>query len=55
LEKLRQRGASHLVFTSNTHWWLEYYPEFAGHLSTSTILMEETPEFTIYKLEAATQ
>ena len=53
LEKLRKRGATHLVFYSGTQWWLKYYREFAGRLATSATLVEETPEFTIYKLEPA--
>jgi hypothetical protein len=51
LEKLRGRGASHLVFYSGTRWWLDYYREFAERLAASATLVEETPEFTIYKLE----
>jgi 4-amino-4-deoxy-L-arabinose transferase-like glycosyltransferase len=51
LEKLRSRGATHLVFYSGTHWWLDYYPEFAERLRGSATLVEETPEFTIFKLE----
>ncbi|PYL27998.1 MAG: hypothetical protein DMF39_09795 [Verrucomicrobia bacterium] len=50
LEQLRRRGATHLVFTTNTFWWLDYYPEFAQHLSENAKLMEATPEFRIYKL-----
>ena len=53
LEKLRKRGATHLVFYSGTQWWLKYYREFAERLATSATLVEETPEFTIYKLEPA--
>jgi hypothetical protein len=53
LEKLRGRGATHLVFYAGTQWWLEYYKEFADHLATTATLVEQTPEFTIYKLEPA--
>ena len=53
LEQLRRRGATHLVFTSNTFWWLAYYPEFAQHLAETAKLMGATPEFRIYKLSAA--
>jgi hypothetical protein len=53
LEKLRNRGATHLVFYPGTRWWLEYYREFAERLATSATLVEEAPEFTIYKLEPA--
>jgi len=53
LEKLRARGATHLVFYAGTQWWLEYYQEFAQHLATNATLVEQTSEFTIYKLAAA--
>jgi 4-amino-4-deoxy-L-arabinose transferase-like glycosyltransferase len=53
LEKLRSRGATHLVFYAGTQWWLDYYKEFAGHLANSATLVEQTPEFTIYKLMPA--
>jgi hypothetical protein len=52
LEKLRRLGATHLVFTTNTFWWLDYYPEFAQHLSENAALTETTSEFKIYKLTA---
>ena len=55
LEKLRGRGATHLVFYAGTNWWLKYYPEFAERLATSATLVEETSEFTIYKLGPAAQ
>jgi 4-amino-4-deoxy-L-arabinose transferase-like glycosyltransferase len=51
LEKLRGRGASHLVFYSDTRWWVDYYPEFAERLSNSATLVEETSEFTIFRLQ----
>jgi hypothetical protein len=54
LEKLRSRGATHLVFYAGTQWWLDYYAEFAGHLATTATLVEQTREFTIYKLETST-
>lgn len=50
LAQLRRRGATHLVFTANTLWWLDYYKEFAERVSESAILMEATPQFKIYKL-----
>jgi hypothetical protein len=51
LEKLRNRGATHLVFYAGTDWWLKYYREFAERLATSATLVEETPEFTIFRLQ----
>ena len=52
LESLRSRGATHLVFTTNTFWWLEYYPEFARHVGLSATLTNATSQFKIYKLTA---
>ena len=53
VEGLRGRGATHFVFTTNTFWWLNYYPEFAQHLAENAKLMEATAEYRIYKLTAA--
>jgi hypothetical protein len=53
LEKVRSRGATHLVFYAGTQWWLDYYKEFADHLGTNATLVEQTPEFTIYRLTPA--
>ena len=55
LDELRRRGATHVVFTANTFWWLDYYPEFAQHLAEDATPVEATPEFKIYKLIAATR
>jgi hypothetical protein len=53
LERLHRRGATHFVFTKNTFWWLQSYPEFAGYLPQNATLIEATPEFKIYKLNSA--
>jgi 4-amino-4-deoxy-L-arabinose transferase-like glycosyltransferase len=50
LERLRRRGATHFVFTKNTFWWVQSYPEFVGYLSEHATLIKATPEFRIYKL-----
>ena len=50
LEKLRGRGATHLVFYAGTQWWLDYYKEFAEHLAMNATLVEANSEFAIYKL-----
>jgi hypothetical protein len=55
LDKLRKRGATHLVFTFNTAWWLDYYREFAQHVDATATLMRATPEFRIYKLHPQTE
>jgi len=54
LDELRRHGATHVVLTANTFWWLDYYPEFARHLAEKATLVEATPEFKIYKLVVAT-
>jgi 4-amino-4-deoxy-L-arabinose transferase-like glycosyltransferase len=51
LEKLRRRGATHVVFTRNTLWWLDYYPEFAQRLAQSATVMAASPEFKIYRFD----
>ena len=51
-ERLRRRGATHFVFTRNTFWWSQSYPEFVGYLSKQATLIDATPEFRIYKLSA---
>ena len=53
LEKLRGRGATYLVFYAGTQWWLDYYKEFADHLANTATLVEQTREFTIYRLNVA--
>jgi 4-amino-4-deoxy-L-arabinose transferase-like glycosyltransferase len=50
LNKLRDRGATHLVFTFNTSWWLDYYPALAQDVEATATLLEATPEFKIYRL-----
>jgi 4-amino-4-deoxy-L-arabinose transferase-like glycosyltransferase len=50
LEKLRSRGATHLVFYAGTQWWLDYYKGFADHLANTATLVEQTRDFTIYRL-----
>jgi hypothetical protein len=53
LERLRRRGATHFVFTRNTFWWFQSYPEFVDDLSKHASLIEATPEFRIYRLDTA--
>ena len=53
LERLRRRGATHFVFTKNTFWWLQSYPDFVGDLSKHATLVEATPEFRVYRFETA--
>ena len=53
LEWLHRRGATHFVFTRNTFWWFQSYPDFVGYLSKHATLIEATPEFRIYQLGIA--
>jgi hypothetical protein len=50
LERLRRLGATHFVFTRNTFWWLQSYPEFVAYLTNNAKVIESTPEFRIYEL-----
>jgi hypothetical protein len=50
LEQLRKRGASYLVFTSNTSWWLDYYKQFARDLDQTATLMTANSQFKIFQL-----
>jgi 4-amino-4-deoxy-L-arabinose transferase-like glycosyltransferase len=55
LARLQRRGATHFVFTKNTFWWMQSYPEFVDHLSKHATLIEATPEFRIYELPPTTR
>jgi 4-amino-4-deoxy-L-arabinose transferase-like glycosyltransferase len=55
LERLRRRGATHFVFTKNTFWWSQSYPDFVGDLNKEATLIEATPEFKIYRLGTGTR
>jgi hypothetical protein len=50
LEQLRSKGAGYVVFTSNTAWWLDLYPELKQHLEAMSALLEATSQFKIYRL-----
>ena len=50
LEKLRNRGATHLVFTLYTVWWLDYYKEFADYLDSYYRRVSETEDYVIFDL-----
>ena len=55
LDELRNKGAKYLVFTSNTAWWLDLYPEFREYVHQNSALVVATPEFSIYRLEPMTK
>jgi 4-amino-4-deoxy-L-arabinose transferase-like glycosyltransferase len=50
LEQRRAEGASYLVFTSNTFWWLERYPAFRAHLEARYRRVRETEAYLIFDL-----
>jgi 4-amino-4-deoxy-L-arabinose transferase-like glycosyltransferase len=50
LERLRGRGATHLVFYSGTLWWLDYYTDFADYLARNASLESAKADYRIYKL-----
>jgi 4-amino-4-deoxy-L-arabinose transferase-like glycosyltransferase len=50
LAQLRERGATHLVFTTSTIWWLDAFPRFGLDVGASATLLKRTREFTIYQL-----
>jgi hypothetical protein len=55
LAQLRERGATHLVFTSSTAWWLDQYPLFQQYIAQTATLLKQTPAFTIFQLQTETQ
>lgn len=50
LVQLRRRGATHIVFYSETFWWLDLYKEFAQFLGQHAVLIEASPQLRIYEL-----
>jgi hypothetical protein len=50
LELIRAAGATHLVFTWATAWWLDHYPQFADHLAGRYRLVRHDDDCVIYEL-----
>jgi hypothetical protein len=50
LEALRACGADYLVIPAASTWWLERYPEFAGHLTIHYPLVCDDEACTIFAL-----
>jgi 4-amino-4-deoxy-L-arabinose transferase-like glycosyltransferase len=50
LEKLRNRGATHLVFTQYTLWWLDYYKEFGDYIDSHYRRIRDTADYLIFDL-----
>jgi len=53
LEELRKQGASHLVFTRFTAWWLDIYKDFEKHLDTRYRRISQTNDYIIFDLSGA--
>jgi GT2 family glycosyltransferase len=53
LDRVRERGASYLVFPATAFWWLDTYPEFRMHLETQGQRAWHDVECEIYKLSAS--
>ena len=43
LQRLREKGEKYVVFTSNTAWWLDLFPEFRQYLHANSALIAATP------------
>ena len=52
LSELQQKGANYLVFSSNTRWWLDLYPEFNEYLRVHSTPVAVTAQFEIYRLNS---
>jgi 4-amino-4-deoxy-L-arabinose transferase-like glycosyltransferase len=50
LEQLRADGASFLIFTAYSEWWLQYYPEFCQYLATHYARIGDTSDYAIFDL-----
>lgn len=51
LRELREKGANYLVFSSNTMWFLDLYPEFREYVHANSALIAATSQFQIYRLD----
>jgi 4-amino-4-deoxy-L-arabinose transferase-like glycosyltransferase len=52
LEQLRAAGASYLIFTSNTFWWLTRYRAFQEHLEARYRRVSATDAYLIFDIRA---
>lgn len=51
LRELREKGANYLVFSSNTMWFLDVYPEFREYVHANSALIAATSRFQVYRLD----
>ncbi len=52
LERLRDRGWTHLVLPAVSSWWLEHYDGLARHLADSGERVLDCPAGTVFRLRA---
>ena len=50
VELLRRRGVTHLVFTSDTTWWLDHYGALASYLLTSACALHHDSDCLVFDL-----
>jgi hypothetical protein len=50
LERLRQSGATHIVFLWPSFWWLEHYAEFACYLRSEHRCVREDDSLVVFAL-----
>jgi hypothetical protein len=50
LEQRRTEGASYLVFTRNTFWWLKRYPVFRAYLEARYRRVRDTEAYLIFDI-----
>ncbi|MDH4147419.1 MAG: 2OG-Fe(II) oxygenase [Acidimicrobiia bacterium] len=52
LDRLAARGVRHLVVTWPAAWWLEHYRGLAARLEASAVIVAQTPDAVVYRLDA---
>jgi 4-amino-4-deoxy-L-arabinose transferase-like glycosyltransferase len=53
LEELRKQGASYLVFTRYTVWWLAFYKDFQTYLDIRYRRVRQSEDYVIFDLSVA--
>jgi SAM-dependent methyltransferase len=51
LERLRQAGASHIVFAWTSSWWLKYYTGLRNHLNNNFPCVLENERLVVFSLK----
>ena len=52
LERLRQAGASHIIFAWPSFWWLDYYSGFVNHLRSNFSCLVSNERLVAFKLKS---